>query len=171
MKGQIGVESEQEKGSTFWFTAKLEEDKSADATSGKQPEEEKKDVTSPESLKILLAEDNAVNQKVAVATLKTKGVNIEVAENGKAALEKYHEDNFDIFITDLMMPEMDGFNATMEIRKYEKANNLNPMIIIAMTASVTEEVKEKSEQVGIDDYLTKPFKPEDIDKILKLVKK
>lgn len=166
MKGEIGVESEYDKGSIFWFTVKVDEDKEAEA----EPTETREEKAEPaKQVKVLLAEDNMVNQKVAVATLKSKGVDVDTAENGKEALEKYQAGEYDIFITDLMMPEMDGFQATTKIRKSEDEKGLKRMPIVAMTASVTQEIKEQCEEAGIDNYLTKPFKADDIDNILKMV--
>ncbi|MCF8331960.1 MAG: response regulator [Bacteroidales bacterium] len=171
MHGQIGVKSKYGKGSTFWFEVVLKKGKSSvkKNTVEKNDINKEKGTSASDKIKVLLAEDNIVNQKVALATLKNKNVDVVVANNGKLAMEEFFKHDFDLVITDLMMPEMDGFEVALAVRNQEKSKGLKHIPIIAMTASVTEEIKEKCEQYNIDSYLSKPFNSSDIDNILKLV--
>jgi len=109
--------------------------------------------------KILLAEDNPVNQKVATSMLKSLGLNIDIAENGKAALEKAWSDSYDIIFMDCQMPQMDGFVATSTIRGREaELGGDKRMTIIALTANAMASDRKKCAEVGMDDFLTKPLR-------------
>jgi CheY-like chemotaxis protein len=124
-------------------------------------------------IKILLVEDNAFNQMVAVDTLQDliKELNIEVAGNGKIAVDKVRNNDYDIVLMDVQMPEMDGFEATVQIRKHLPAPK-NKIAIMAMTANVTTDEVEKCFQSGMDEYIAKPFNPQDLlNKISKTIKK
>ncbi len=104
--------------------------------------------------KVLLVEDNLMNQKVAMKFLNKWEIQCDLAENGKQALLQFNNSNYDLILMDLQMPEMDGFEATKEIRKTDQE-----IPIIALTAAALIEVKEKTEQVGMNDFITKPFQP------------
>jgi len=118
--------------------------------------------------KILLAEDNPVNQKVATSMLKILGLNIDIAENGKIALEKAFNDTYNIIFMDCQMPEMDGFRATSEIRKRETTQNTdNHIKIVALTANAMASDRKKCIDVGMDDFLAKPIKLAELLSILK----
>lgn len=113
-------------------------------------------------LRILLAEDNLVNQRVAQLILQGLGYTIEVAVNGQLALDRVlqacdTEAAFDLVLMDVQMPEMDGLEATRRIRSDVKAN-LQPQIV-AMTANAMEGDREQCLEAGMDDYLSKPIKP------------
>lgn len=109
---------------------------------------------------LLLVEDNEINQQVATELLQDMGFWIAIAENGSIAIEKIMkqtpEDKFDAVLMDLQMPEMDGYQATREIRKHFQQHELP---IIAMTADAVSGVKEKVMNAGMNDYLTKPIEP------------
>jgi signal transduction histidine kinase/DNA-binding response OmpR family regulator/HPt (histidine-containing phosphotransfer) domain-containing protein len=111
--------------------------------------------------RILLAEDNPVNQKLAIKQLEKQGHTTQVAENGKLALEAWQTGDFDLILMDMMMPEMDGLEATRQIREIELAAGLNRRIpIIAMTANAMTGDRERCLEAGMDGYVSKPVKPE-----------
>ncbi len=115
-------------------------------------------------LKILLAEDNAVNQKVAVRTLERLGYQIEIAKNGKIALEATLNSKVDLVLMDVHMPEMDGLEASTKIREQVPAENMP--IIVALTAGVLQQDRELCIAAGMDKFLSKPFKIDDLIKVL-----
>jgi signal transduction histidine kinase/CheY-like chemotaxis protein len=114
--------------------------------------------------RILLAEDNPVNQKIAVRQLKKLGYDVEVAANGREALAAFDRQAFDVILMDCLMPEMDGYQATREIREREREDVHTP--IIAMTASAMEGDREKCFSAGMDDYVSKPFSPDALAEVL-----
>jgi two-component system, sensor histidine kinase and response regulator len=115
----------------------------------------------PEGLRILLVEDNVINQKVAEQVLnKRLKANVEIAGNGVEALEALRRDDFDVVLMDCQMPEMDGFEATGRIRK-DLTGVRNPAIpIIAMTARAMQGDREECLQAGMNDYIAKPIHAE-----------
>jgi PAS domain S-box-containing protein len=116
-------------------------------------------------LRVLLAEDNEINQMVAQMMLDRFGCETTVVETGKIALEKLYESEFDIILMDVHMPEMDGYEATGEIRRFEKSMGRRTPII-AMTAKAMPGDREIGLSVGMDDYLIKPVRPNDLYDIL-----
>jgi two-component system, sensor histidine kinase and response regulator len=116
-------------------------------------------------LRILLAEDNAVNQKLAVRLLEKRGHTVTVAGNGREALAALQAGAFDVVLMDVQMPEMDGFEATAAIRELEKASG-NHLPVIAMTAHAMVGDRERCLAAGMDDYLTKPILPEELNNLL-----
>ena len=119
------------------------------------------------SLDILLAEDNIINQKVAINLLHKWGHKVEVANNGKEAIERLKEQNFDLILMDVQMPKMDGMEATKMIRN-STAMNINSQIpIIAMTARAMKGDKEQCLEAGMNGYISKPFDVDEFAKILK----
>ncbi len=108
---------------------------------------------------VLLVEDNPVNLEVAVGMLESFGCKVETATDGKEALERYAGDEFNLIFMDCQMPEMDGFEATAEIRKQE-AKSGRRVPIVALTASAIEGDREQCLAAGMDDYVTKPFTAE-----------
>lgn len=118
-------------------------------------------------MKILLVEDNLMNQKVVMFNLKKLNCEITPVINGKEAFETFKNNKFDIILMDIMLPEMNGYEVTIEIRKFEKINEvLNPVTIIALTANTYENDKEKCLGVGMDDYLSKPFTAQQLINII-----
>ena len=117
-------------------------------------------------LRILLVEDNAVNQVLAVRLLEKRGHTVVVAGNGKEALAALEKQSFDLVLMDVQMPEMDGFEATIAIREKEKTSG-NHVPIIAMTAHAMVGDKERCLEAGMDDYISKPIRPEELNDFLK----
>ena len=110
---------------------------------------------------ILLVEDNLVNQKMTILMLSKAGYMIDIASDGKEAVEKYtsNPDAYDLIFMDINMPKMDGFEATKLIRSFEKRNAVVKKIpILALTANVLDDFKRKCVKAGMDDFLTKPIK-------------
>ena len=112
-------------------------------------------------LNILLAEDQLINQKIVVQLLAKKGWQVVTARNGVEAMQKAHEHHFDLILMDVMMPEMDGFETTREIRKEKSGKNIQTPII-ALTANAMKGDKERCLEVGMDDYISKPIHPEEL---------
>lgn len=118
-------------------------------------------------LKVLVAEDNLINMKVAELTLKPVCEVLDFAENGKVALEKYVNNTYDLIMMDIQMPVMNGYEATQAIRKIEhEQNGHDPVKIVAMTANAMKEDVELCMKIGMDAYLSKPFKVDELHKIL-----
>jgi signal transduction histidine kinase/DNA-binding response OmpR family regulator len=113
------------------------------------------------SLRILLAEDNPVNQRVAVRMLEKEGHEVAVAANGREALTRWSNQPFDLILMDVQMPEMDGFQTTSAIRRAEAASNLH-IPIIAVTAHAIDGYRERCLAAGMDDYLSKPIRRNDL---------
>ncbi|MCC4818603.1 hybrid sensor histidine kinase/response regulator [Vibrio lentus] len=125
------------------------------------PEQAELNVIPSKSEKILLVEDNRVNQKVASVMLTKAGYAFEIADNGQIAVDMYQNDSsFDIILMDCMMPVMDGFTATKEIREHEKNLGLSKTPIIALTASVIDDDIQKCFDSGMDGYVAKPVRKE-----------
>jgi len=115
--------------------------------------------------RILIAEDNPINQKVALGMLKKLGFSATVVENGRKAVDLTFESDFDLIFMDCQMPILDGYKATREIREREKQISKHNKII-AMTANVMKGDREKCIDSGMDDYLAKPIKPKDLSRKL-----
>ncbi len=112
-------------------------------------------------LKILLTEDNVVNQKVAIGLLQERGHTVVVANNGLEALAAFEKDTFDLILMDVQMPEMDGFEATRAIRQKERTSGTH-LPILAMTASAMKGDQELCLEAGMDGYVSKPVRPEEL---------
>jgi CheY-like chemotaxis protein len=116
--------------------------------------------------KILLVEDNLINQQVAVGILQIQGYNVTVANNGREALEAHAQGAFDLILMDCHMPEMDGFEATMEIRKREQPSGGKPIPIVALTANAMAQDREECLAAGMNDHLPKPFSMQTLQDML-----
>ncbi|MBA3962350.1 MAG: response regulator [Chthoniobacterales bacterium] len=117
------------------------------------------------SLRILLAEDNAINRAVATGVLEKQGHEVVHAENGREAVEAMERGQFDLVLMDIQMPEMDGFEATSRIRELEKSS-ARPTPIVAMTAHAMAGDRERCLAAGMDDYIAKPLRKEELLTVL-----
>lgn len=152
MGGSISFKSEVDKGSEFWFSIALEEEVKTETT---------------EKTRVLVVEDNPLNQRVVGATLQKNNLDFDIASNGKIAVEKALENSYSLILMDIQMPVMDGYEATRQIREFENSNpDRKKACIIALTANATKEDRERCEKTGMNDYLTKPFKFIDLENIL-----
>ena len=106
---------------------------------------------------ILLAEDNVINQEVALAVLVSEGYRVTVVDNGKKALDAHAQSPFDLILMDCQMPEMDGYEASRQIREIERRSNAKRIPIIALTANAMSQDREECLNAGMDDYLSKPY--------------
>ena len=117
-------------------------------------------------LKVLLAEDNLINQKVASININKMGHSVDLANNGQIALEKFQGNDYDLIFMDLQMPVMDGIEATKRIREFEsKSKHGKAIRIVAMTASAMPEDKYICYEAGMNDYVRKPVNKEDLYRI------
>ncbi len=111
---------------------------------------------------LLLVEDNPVNQKIARVFFTALGLNVTVASDGQQAIDIYREKQFDVIFMDLQMPVMDGFDATLWIRRYETARKSKKTPIIALTGNVTDDYRARCFEVGMDDFFEKPLNRKNI---------
>ncbi len=163
MEGKLTVKSTLGEGTTFCFELNLKDPQSTDidnvSMSTRQTAlptiKELADGKEFPNIPILVVEDNLINQKVTSSIIEKLGYPVTIANNGQEAVELCKEDNFSIIFMDLSMPEMDGFEATSLIRKSEKDGFRST--IIAVTGHAFIEHRQRCEEVGIDDFLTKPY--------------
>lgn len=116
-------------------------------------------------LKILLAEDNMVNQLMAQGTLSHLGHEVDVASDGREALEKSRECEYHLVLMDLMMPVMDGFESARQIVEHARSQERKPPVIVALTATLTEEDKIKCRECGMLKWISKPIDPEEFESL------
>jgi len=159
MGGEAGVHSQVGTGSTFWFTiraAVLSEPALSGQAATLAPLASAMGIgPSRERRRILLAEDNAVNEKVACRTLEKLGYEVVIARNGSEAVAAWKTGRCDLILMDCQMPELDGYDATREIRRREAAGHHIP--IVALTAHAMKDDDRKCHAAGMDGYLTKPL--------------
>ncbi|HKS36895.1 MAG TPA: response regulator [Verrucomicrobiae bacterium] len=165
MGGAIGVVSSPGQGSTFWFTVKLPKQRVSAARDSASPDRGSTPMAchAPHSpLRILLAEDNRVNQLVAVLHLRKLGHEVEAVNDGAKAVQAWQRGNYQVILMDCQMPEMDGYEATRKIRELQTEHDLPPVRIIAMTANAMQGDRELCLASGMDDYVSKPINEDDL---------
>ena len=156
MGGNIGVETAPGKGSTFWFTIRC---RRAEPPQVSQQADGNLSLGG-RRLNILVAEDNPVNQIIVQTLLEAEGHSARIVGDGREALAAIMEDSFDMVLMDVSMPQLDGTEATKLIREME--GEVSDIPIIALTANAMKEHHEECRSAGMDDFITKPFEPNDL---------
>ena len=157
--GKLEFKSEPGKGSRFFFTIPLGWNGILESATANKPEATA--LCSGPPLRILLAEDNFVNQRIVQGLLETSGHRVEIVANGKQALDRLENEAFDLILMDVQMPEMDGLTATKLFRQQEKLTRRHTPVI-AMTANAMKGDREKCLEAGMDHYISKPIRFDDL---------
>jgi len=166
MDGKIWVESKKDIGSTFSFELTLPKAKN-NITIQNKTETTQEDIQTLKDSKILLVEDNQINQEIIIGLLENSGLNIDIANNGKEGIELFEKKNYELILMDIQMPIMDGIEATRIIREVNKE-----IPIIALTANAMKEDIEKTQSVGMNEHLNKPIDVEILyETLLKYISK
>lgn len=176
MNGELQVESEVGKGSSFSFSLRMKASNKSDFSESARILQEglfaaktKRAEIGLLTGRVLLAEDNAVNQEVAIGMMAAMGVEVVVAKNGEEAVNLFKSQHFDAVLMDCQMPVLDGFDATRAIRKIEAETVHVPILIVAVTAGATDGDRQECISAGMNDFLAKPFTGEQLYKILREV--
>ncbi len=168
MGGEIGVDSEPGHGSRFWFTVRLHQGVPMEAASPARPRGQLKGVRQRRNrrvgARVLVVDDSIVGQQVTTGMLKYLGYDVDVAENGVAALQATERQAYDVILMDCRMPEMDGFAATATLRRREGSSRHTP--IVALTAHARESDRERCFAAGMDHYLAKPIRLDELANVV-----
>jgi PAS domain S-box-containing protein len=164
MGGQIGVESREGVGSNFWFTVKLVVPPCSEQVRSIITQQQLRTQCGREKRRILVAEDNVVNQKVAVRTLEKLGYRADVVKDGREAVLAWESGRYDLILMDCEMPVVDGFEATRQIRSREYGEQHIP--IVALTAHAIKGAELQCRAAGMDEYITKPVARERLEACL-----
>jgi PAS domain S-box-containing protein len=159
MGGQIGVESQPGKGSTFHFTVRFARPPPSEQAHDRPSHPVERLPSSPRPLRVLLAEDTPANQKLIVRLISKRGHAVQVAANGQEALDLVRQQDFDVIVMDVQMPVMDGLQATTAIRNLDRKRNIP---IIAMTAYAMKGDQDRCLEAGMDSYLSKPINAQEL---------
>jgi CheY-like chemotaxis protein len=171
MGGSIRLTSEHHRGSTFSFTIRVgtpANDRAAQIAAAGVVNGEAQpfvDAALPTRLRVLVAEDNIVNQKIIAALLARRGQDAVLVSNGRDAIHAWKREPFAAIFMDVQMPEMDGFEATAAIRAAERGTDTH-ISIVAMTAHAMSGDRERCLAAGMDDYVAKPISIAEIDRVL-----
>lgn len=169
MGGHIEVESEVGRGSSFRFAIPVTEECPGNSPYKGHDKAGAPERANPLPLAILLVEDNPVNQLVAQAMLENLGCTVDVASNGREAVDAFLERPYDLVLMDCQMPEMDGYQASTAIRNMESDNHRGQRSrtpIIALTAHAMDGARDECLKAGMDDYLSKPFSQDELQQVL-----
>ncbi|WP_298934206.1 response regulator [uncultured Ramlibacter sp.] len=163
MGGEVGVDSAPGQGSTFWFTARLGLGVAAQPALAAPMDSAGAAAPALRNARILLVEDNDINQIVASEILREAGCDVEIADNGRIAVEMVRARPYDIVLMDMQMPEMDGMEATAAIRKLDRHGAVP---IIAMTANAMQQDRQRCLDAGMNDYISKPVDPQQLWRVV-----
>jgi signal transduction histidine kinase/HPt (histidine-containing phosphotransfer) domain-containing protein/ActR/RegA family two-component response regulator len=158
MGGEIGLESEEGRGSTFWFDLRLKKGGAADVVAWKEIRDEAEGLAHRRSGRVLLVEDYVTSQQVATEHLQAAGYEVELAKTGQEALARAGQTHFDVILLDVRLPDVDGMEVARRIRAGASPNTHTP--IVAVTADATETVKQECLNAGMNNVVAKPLRRE-----------